>query len=804
MLDKDAISFIDNMFHQLMLGNPSVINVDNIQMINTIALNLYNKQSELNSDEVETLKKIIMICNVLYNRTDMTVLPIEDGFYDLLLEKYKVYDSNFQVGSAIVDFKNFIENDIDNPQKIARPAITIVKDFKKERNEIHQKAYNDILRLDKNDINIRDFYRCPISFTDTDYISKRTHNTEHNHPMLVGTLDKAKFVTNQDAIDAGAFDDDNVKVLERDFFQNHIDKGILDPNRKIGIVCELKYDGISVEADCGFTVSSARTRGDTGVGEAADITPILKDYIFKNASCMIGEDEVGVKFEAIMTKSNLYKFNQLRGRSYANCRSAIVGLFGSSDAYKYRDLITLVPLALDLEQFKYPISNRLEEIEFLNKVFTSHGQPLRYSYFEGTVSEVLYFIKVFWEEAKLARDDLDFLYDGIVVSYVDQDLREILGRKNFINKYSIAVKFDPLEKQTIFRGYTYEVGQHGNITPMIHYDPVEFLGTIHTKSTGSSLKRFNELALKYGDFINVKYVNDVMPYVSRVECKHNRDNPNPIVEIIDKCPICGAKLVVSDSGKSLLCPNMECPGRSTQRMVNMFSKLNIKGFADATFTELKEFDHLYKFYSDNGTPINKEFYIDRLGVADGEAFYNELNKLASDPIKDYMIMGALGFNSIARKKWQSILGNISIKDMMNLYIESNSDIQVFKYNLGRAVSNIGEVTLNTIAKEFEFFKDDINFIIRYFNIQDSFGDTENIKGEIRFTGFRNLQLAEQLITAGYDAGDSSVTKKTDILLIPYDGFNSSKVAKAMKNPNTKIIPVQDFINNSESYIGIKL
>jgi hypothetical protein len=111
MLDKDAISFIDNMFHQLMLGNPSVINVDNIQMINTIALNLYNKQSELNSDEVETLKKIIMICNVLYNRTDMTVLPIEDGFYDLLLEKYKVYDSNFQVGSAIVDFKNFIEND---------------------------------------------------------------------------------------------------------------------------------------------------------------------------------------------------------------------------------------------------------------------------------------------------------------------------------------------------------------------------------------------------------------------------------------------------------------------------------------------------------------------------------------------------------------------------------------------------------------------------------------------------------------------------------------------------------------------
>ena len=83
----------------------------------------------------------------------------------------------------------------------------------------------------------------------------------------------------------------------------------------------------------------------------------------------------------------------------------------------------------------------------------------------------------------------------------------------------MAVKFDPWEKQTIFRGYTYEVGQHGNITPMIHYDPVEFMGTIHTKSTGSSLNRFNNLGLKYGDIINVTYVNDVMPYVSTIDCE---------------------------------------------------------------------------------------------------------------------------------------------------------------------------------------------------------------------------------------------------------------------------------------------
>jgi hypothetical protein len=236
----------------------------------------------------------------------------------------------------------------------------------------------------------------------------------------------------------------------------------------------------------------------------------------------------------------------------------------------------------------------------------------------------------------------------------------------------------------------------------------------------------------------------------------------------------------------------------------MFSKLNIKGFADATFTELKEFDHLYKFYDIiNGQAlINKDFFVNKLGVADGEAFYNELTKLANEPIYDYMIMGALGFASIARKKWQTILNNITISDIMKLYEESSSEDE-FMYTMNSRVPNIGEVTLFTITKELSFFKDDIDFILKYFNIINSFGSTSNIKGEIRFSGFRNLQLAEQLITAGYDASDSSVTKKTDILLVPYEGFSSSKVDKAIKN-NIKIIPVQEFVNNSEKYIGVNL
>ena len=791
--------FILDIFNALIAGNISIITTENVGIINSEAYRLYSLQ-ELSNADIEELKNIIMICNIMYNRTDRSLLPIEDGFYDLLLEKYKIYNPYFQVGSAVVDFDNSNQSDIGiNKKKIECPV-----EFHEmiNRNKLQQSIYNDIMRVGKPILDRYDYYQTPIIF-DSEKISKRSHNTEHNHPTLVGTLDKAKFVLNQDAINAGVFNDPNVKVLERDFFQYHINKGIINPTDRIGIVCELKYDGISVEADCGFTLKSARTRGDTGIGEASDITPILRDYPFKHASCMIGEEDIGVKFEAIMTKSNLELFNRLRGKSYANCRTAIVGLFGASDAYQFRDLITLVPLAIDREQFKYKFSNRLEEIEFMNRVFSSHGEPLRYCYFEGTVTDILYQIKAFWNEAKIARNFLNFMYDGIVISYLDENIRATLGRENYINKFSMAVKFDPDEKQTIFRGYTYEVGQHGNITPMIHYDPVEFFGTIHTKSTGSSLSRFESLGLKYGDIINVKYVNDVMPYVSAMDCEHNRNNPNPKEEIIKNCPICGTELIVSESGKSLICPNRECAGRSIQRMVNMFAKLNIKGFADATFSILNQFDHLYKLYDyeNNNITIRREFYIEKLGIADGEAFSNALLKLITDNWKDYIVMGALGFTSIAYKKWQTILQFKTVAELEQIYqIQPNA----FLINLINSIPGIGDITAKTIATEWSFFENDIKFILDNVKLINTFGNANSVKGEIRFTGFRNLQLAEQLNTAGYDAGDSSVTKKTDILLIPYDGFNSTKVIKASKNPNTKIIPVQEFINNSKMYIGIDL
>ena len=788
MNDKAEESKLQYIFDELIKSNISVLTPEVHVELSNDAVYLEKLQTH-NETQINEMKLLIMICNILYNRTDLLVLPVEDGVYDLLLEAYKKYDPNFQVGSAVVQFRSVAEEMNPEIKNIVSPFVKLPK---VERDEIRQDIFNKLSSYDGPDkLNKYDTYINPFIPTSDQFISKREHNTEHHHPDLVGTLDKAKFVTDQEAIEAGVYNDSNVSILERDFFQKHIDKGIINPNDDIEMILELKYDGVSVEADCGRTVLSARSRGDTGAGKASDMTPILKGYQFHQNNGIISDDNpIGVKFEAIMTKSALHKFNQLRNSSYANCRTAIVGLFGSSDAYKYRDLITLVPLAIDRSQIP-EISNRMEEIEFANRLFRSHGEPLRYMYIHGNVQQLLYQIKKFAEEAFSFRDYVDFMFDGIVVSYLDEGIRAKLGRENYINKYSMAVKFNPLSKLTMFLGYTYEVGQDGRIVPMIHYNPVEFFGTIHTKSTGSGYARFKQLNLKIGDIIKVTYVNDVMPYVNSIDCDHNRKNKNPVEEFASVCPICGSDLIIGKSGKTVYCCNPNCDGIVITRLSNMLQKMNIKGFADSTIKALgiRSFTDLMNL--DMTTVANI------IGPVNAANLFECIDKIKNGNIPDYILIGSLGFTGVASATWKSIFENISLKDLVDKIKTDPNNTCGFL----NSINGIGPTTSNSIISDYKIFANDIDYIInncKYTDTISQFNSNTNRK-QIRFTGCRNLQLSEQLCNLGYDAdGNASVTKKTDILLVPYEGFSSNKTSKV--SDHCQIVPIQDFISDMEKYL----
>ena len=773
-----------NLEYEVLQGNKDIVK-QNLPYLNDTVSYLLNKE-KLNDEDVRVLRSVINIFNIIYNNSSDESSLIDDGLYDMLVVRFVDITGESVPGAPQVDFNDdgFTKVDDENALK---PCIRF---FDKNEREEKTEMYPNIFNRKPEDINHiqADNLRPALLFPNT--IAKRTHSTEHGDSNLVGTLDKCKFVLVQDAVNAGVdLDDPKIKILERDFFAKHIAEGYIDPNKQYTIVISLKYDGCSIEGDCSNVVEGARSRGDTGIGLASDMTPILKGYPFKRSEQ--SRKLYGIKFEAIMTYESLYRYNIARGKTYANCRSAINGLFGASDAGRYRDFITLVPLDMtpDPEVRKIaeevcPGQSRLADIAFLNTYYTSNGVPFMYAVETGDYKRLLFMIKKFLEEAEYARSYMGFMYDGIVIEYADDDIREALGRKNYVNQYAMAVKFNPLKKQTYFRGYQYTVGKDGSITPMIYYDPVEFLGTIHPKSSGQSYSRFMELGLKIGDIIDVTYTNDVMPYVTRPDNEWNMNNPNPTEEFPKVCPVCGAPIRISDSGKSAYCTNPDCDGRKVSRTVDMLGKLGFEGFADKLVMDIG----VHTFVELMTIPEDKI----NLGEADKASFIEQRNNLMNKEIYDYEFLGSLGFTGTAIEKWKLISKSFTFDDIIFM-----SDKPEFLINSLVNIKGIGSKTAATIAAEIPVFIPDMVFAKQNMHIKN--GKDEADKLVIRYTGFRNKQLEQQLISMGYDAKDGSVTKSTDILLIPYEGYSQgSKLSKI--GPNTKVVPVEEFMEYMDNYI----
>lgn len=765
----------------LLMGDPSPLSNTNLifEMNNAISQIINMNPSDMDPETVETLGQIIHLGNIVYNNIAIPddELFIDNGVYDILLERYRVFNPDVQVGAEPVQFK--VE---PQPRFQKKNVIDLVGYLPSHDEILFDELYPRAPRPSSLMIDL-------VSFRGYE-TGKRMRIVSHGNPSLVGTLDKCKFVTDKDAENMGVLEDPSVKVLERDFFADHISKGIISPNDNLSFIAELKYDGVSVVVTIkNRMVISAVSRGDTGMDKAVDYTPIFYGYRFPDLPIDI---ELDVKCEAVMTYEDLYKFNEVRGYHYANARTAIIGLTGLNDGYKYRDYVTLVPLKVahsSLAEIPVMIENmfedRIEEADFIN-LFLATKVPLIYGEIGPCdLSHYVYLIRKFAKDAERMRPYINVMYDGIVVSYLDQSIIDRLGREGSVNKYQMAIKFPTLKRTTKLLGISYTIGQNGVITPMAHYQPIEFLGTIHTKSSISSVKRFKENQFKIGNEIEVEYRNDVMPYVStppELEMS-NQANPNPVIEFITHCPACGQPLVFTD--KSASCVNRYCPGRTRARMANMMAKLGLKGFAEANMAKLdvKSLKDLSELTVDEATEkLNSRIIAQNL--------IDSINLLKTTKVYDWVIIGALGFTSVAQGTWKKIFQEVTLDELVSIAYHNHLILDTLIN-----IKGIGTVTARTIAEEFPFYIDDINLI-------RSWGIVINSKGivqkKIRVSGFRDPVLMQQLNDMGYDASDKGVTKDTYILLIPGEGYTSSKLSKV--GLNTKVIPVDEFKANMEKYL----
>jgi hypothetical protein len=206
--------------------------------------------------------------------------------------------------------------------------------------------------------------------------------------------------------------------------------------------------------------------------------------------------------------------------------------------------------------------------------------------------------------------------------------------------------------------------------------------------------------------------------------------------------------------------------------------MNVKGFAESTIKALG----VTSFY--DFMQLTYEKVAIQIGPTNASNLVEAIEQIKYGNLPDYMIIGSLGFSGCAANTWKLIFQTIPLRDFVQ-YIEQNpSSIQVTLAN----IRGIGPKTAEIIVNEYPYFKRDIQYILENVNYADSANLMVGYRKQIRFSGVRDLQLAEQLCNLGFDAdGNSGITRNTEILIVPYIGYTSTKVSKV--SPECKIVPI---------------
>ena len=697
------------------------------------------------------LINIIKIANIYYNNDFNGLLLIDDDIYDRIVVLLRQTSIPIPIGAPRIELKESIPNSNNTLLESKQGSLKQVVRFTNAGEYFNTLTSNATRPLYDDYV---------INPDDNDCSYRKLRNTGHRYD-LCGTLDKCKFVTNLDAKSAGVFEDTSVMVFERDFLNPHIKKGIVNPN-DITIIASLKYDGISVEATVqGDTIISACSRGDMANNEASDLTPILGGMKFKRAEGISKQDEFGIKFEFIVNNLNMNRLLKQYKVNYVNHRNAIIGLFGRLDARAFRDYMTPVPLESSLD------TDRITEIQFLNKYYTK-GLDLRHIVIRGNKSEVLKQLSEFVEEASNIRSFMPFAYDGIVVEYVDPNIRNILGKLNSIPRYSVAIKFNPLKRQSIFTHYTYSVGYSGVIIPMAHFEPVDFMGAIHDKTTIHSYARFKNLRLCKGDKVNLSLNNDVIVYLTKAEDNDTREDREQYLEKFPThCPSCGTKLEYSLSGDTAYCPNFYCRERSLNRIAGMLQKLGVKDFGLETVRalDIKNVIELFNVDTKRAQQV--------LGTNNGIKFKKTIEALKDVELPDYRVLASLGFPGIGNVTWLKLLQGAPIDVLLNGTIDDIANCY------RQAKVGIGPKTIQCIITEREHFKEEIEFLYKNLKILNTPVGIVRKHKIVAFSGVRDQQLEKLFEEKGFKISDSFVNGCT-VLVVPSIGYMSSKVKKAFE------------------------
>ena len=387
--------------------------------------------------------------------------------------------------------------------------------------------------------------------------------------------------------------------LSNTYSQDEIEDWLNKLREDVEIVCELKFDGLSISLwyENGI-LTQALTRGDGLKGDNVvenirTIASIPQRIPISNSLEPLPAF-VELRGEVLLPWAAFERLNKEREAEeeplFANPRNA------ASGTLKLQDTSEVAKRGLDCYLY-YMLGENLPEETHYNRLQIAKQWGFNISDAVKvchSIDEVMAYIR-HWD---IERKNLPVATDGIVLKVNNLAMQDELGFTAKSPRWAIAYKF-PAEKQlTRLNAITYQVGRTGVVTPVANLEPIQLSGTTVQRATLHNEDFIRQLDIREGDMVWVEKGGEIIPKIVGKETAALSDiRPSSAVrplasELLDTgyffpkvCPECGAKLVRVEGEAAWRCPNeTSCPPQIKGKMEHFVSRkaMNIDGLGGET------------------------------------------------------------------------------------------------------------------------------------------------------------------------------------------------------------------------------
>jgi len=362
-----------------------------------------------------------------------------------------------------------------------------------------------------------------------------------------------------------------------DFF-NRAAKLIDEP---FEIVCELKFDGVSISLiyEDGVLVRAV-TRGDGVNGD--DVTANVKTI--RAIPLRLQGDDYPASFEIrgeiLLPWESFDRMNKEREEQeealFANPRNA------ASGTLKLQNPAEVAKRQLDTYLYyllgeNLPCDGHYENLQKAKSWGFKISDAMRKC---KNMDEVFDFIH-YWDKE---RSKLPVATDGIVLKVNSLRQQEELGFTAKSPRWAVAYKYQAEQVSTVLKSVEFQVGRAGTVTPVANLEPVLLAGTIVKRATLHNADVMASLDLHLGDSVFVEKGGEIIPKITGVDMEQ-RAKAGEQVRFISHCPDCGTELQRNEGEAAWYCPNENgCPPQIKGKIEHFISRkaMNIDGIGSET------------------------------------------------------------------------------------------------------------------------------------------------------------------------------------------------------------------------------